>query len=215
MQEYETEEQQIEALKKWWKENSSSLLIGLAIGLAAIAGWKTFTDYTRDHSQQASDMYIAVNEQVKQNNFTDKNKLESLTSEYKDTPYAALAALSVAKYYYEKGEVEAAIKQLQWAEQNTDVEETRHIARLRLATVYIADSRLEQAEALLNQAYPAEFTARYEELKGDLYVAMGDDQQARAAYDKAILAQGLTVTPWLKMKRNNVGATIVKSEPVS
>ena len=42
MEVYETEEQQVEAVKKWWKENGVSLIVGVVMGLSAIAGWKYY-----------------------------------------------------------------------------------------------------------------------------------------------------------------------------
>lgn len=204
MQEYETEEQQIEAVKQWWKENSSSLFFGVAIGLAGIFGWQYYGEYSTERTQTASDLYTAISQQVRINNFSDVNKLEQLTTDFADTPYAALAALSVASYYFEKGEADEAITQLQWAQQHSENDEVRHIARVRLATVYLNQKQYENAEALLSQTYPEAFTARYEELKGDLYNAKGDTAQAIEAYDKAIASQTDTVTPWLRMKRDSL-----------
>ena len=205
MQDFETEEQQIEALKKWWKENSSSLFFGLAIGLAGIFGWQYYNDYTTTHSQTASDLYNVVSQQVKNGELTDINKVEQLAKEFSDTPYAVMAAMAAASYYFEKGETEEAIKQYQWALDNSKIEENTHLAATRLATVYLGAGQLDKAETLLNRPHPDAFTARYEELKGDLYVARGDNQQARTAYDKAINSMQGAATPWLQLKRDNLG----------
>ncbi len=201
---YETEEQQVEALKQWWKENSASLFFGLAIGLAGIFGWQYYDDYTTGHAQTASDMFNVINEQVKRSELTDINKLEALTTEYRDTPYAAAAALAAASYYFEKGEMEQAIRQYQWVLANSDIEENRQLASLRLAQLHIAQGQLDAAESLLQSEHPQAFSARYAELRGDLYVARGDHARARAAYDEAIRQQA-SPTPWLVMKRENLG----------
>ena len=37
---YETEEQQVEAIKKWWKANGNTLIIGAVVGLAGLWGWR-------------------------------------------------------------------------------------------------------------------------------------------------------------------------------
>ena len=60
MQDFETEEQQIEAFKNWWKENASSLLIGLAIGGFAIGGGSFYKESQYQHAVEASDMYVSV-----------------------------------------------------------------------------------------------------------------------------------------------------------
>ena len=41
----ETEEQQIAALKKWWSENSTSIIVGVALGLAGVFGGKAWIGY--------------------------------------------------------------------------------------------------------------------------------------------------------------------------
>lgn len=206
MQQYETEEQQIEALKKWWKENSSSLFFGLAIGLAGIFGWRYYIDYNQQHAQQASDLFTVINQQVRLGELTDINKLEQLTTEFTGTPYAVMAAMSAASHYFDKGNTEQAVHYFQWARDNSDIEENTHLAITRLATVHISSGQLDAAESLLQQDYPAAFAARYEELRGDLYAARGDYSQARAAYDKAILGQQGNATPWLILKRDNLPA---------
>ncbi len=203
---YETEEQQVEALKNWWKENSSSLFFGLAIGLAGIFGWQYYNDYTTGQAQRASDLFNTINKQVKRSELTDLNKLEQLTGEYKDTPYAAAAALSAASYYFDKGEVDKAIEQYQWVLANSDIEENVQLAATRLARLYIAEGRLDEAESLLQKDHPQAFAAQYAELKGDLYVTRGGHAQARAAYDEAIRHQQGSPTPWLMLKRENLGA---------
>ena len=204
MAEYETEEQQIEAFKQWWKENSRSLFFGLAIGLSGVFGWQYYVKHTTEHAQQASDLYTVISQQVKAGNFTDINKLETLTTEYTNTPYAVLAALSVASYHYDKGNTEEAITQLQWAIANSTNEEVSHIATIRLATVYLNQKQYDEAEEMLSQGYPEAFTTRYEELKGDLYTAKGNTGLAIEAYDKAIQSQSGQVTPWLRMKRQSL-----------
>ncbi|MEW8396328.1 MAG: tetratricopeptide repeat protein, partial [Candidatus Thiodiazotropha sp.] len=40
MSEYQTEEEQVEAIKRWWKENGTSVIAGLVIGLGGIFGWQ-------------------------------------------------------------------------------------------------------------------------------------------------------------------------------
>ena len=60
MNEYETEEQQLEALKKWWKENATSLILGLAIGVSGLFGWRYYLDQNHMHAVMASDMYMQL-----------------------------------------------------------------------------------------------------------------------------------------------------------
>ena len=208
MNEYETEEQQVEALKKWWKENSTSLIFGLLVGVTALFGWRYYVDQNHIHAVQASDLYMQVMRSTSLNIVDDKtiDMHNKLLNEYSDTPYAALSSLALAKSEYEKDNVEAAATQLELAVKYAADEEIKQIASLRLAGVYIEQKKYDEASALLNAAHETAFDAQYEELKGDLYVAKGDVAQARTAYDRAITLQGFSASKWLKLKRQNLGA---------
>lgn len=209
MEEFESEDQQIEAIKKWWKENGVSLLLGLGIGVGALLGWREYLAYQTDHSAAASDLYQAVQTQVAQNRLDDAhiNKADIIRNEYSDTPYAALASMAQAKYEFEHGDIDSALMHLRWASENSTEPDVQHVAKLRLARILIARKKYGEAETILLESYPAAFTAGYEELKGDLHVAKGEIAQARVAYDKAINATDGNASRWLRLKRQDLGSS--------
>ncbi len=213
MNEYETEEQQIDALKRWFKENGTSLVIGLAVGLSGIFGWRYYVEQSHVNAVLASDLYMEVVQQVSQQRMTQQSLDDSvfdinnqLINEFSKTPYAALSSLLLAKYEYEKGNVDAAIAQLELAVRHASDDQIKQIASLRLARLYIEQEKFSEAQALLDNASETAFAAQAQELKGDLHHAKGDFVQARIAYDKAISLQGVEASKWLKLKRQNLGA---------
>ena len=210
MSEYETEEQQVEALKRWWKENSTSLFLGLFLGVSGLFGWRYYVDQNNVHAVQASDLYMQVMQSTVLNTVDDKiiDINNKLINEYADTPYAALSSLALAKSEYEKDNVDAAATQLELAVKHASDDVIKQIANLRLAKIYIEQSKYDEALALLNLSHAAAYDAQYEELKGDLHMAKGDVAQARSAYDKAIDLQGAAASRWLKLKRQNLGASL-------
>ena len=207
MNEYETEEQQVEALKKWWKDNGTSLILGLAVGVSALFGWRYYNDQNHYHAVQASDMYMQVMQAAALQKVDDKiiDLNNTLINDFSDTPYAALSSLSLAKSEYESGNVEGAAAQLELAVKHASDDVIKQIASLRLASVYIEQKKHDAALLILNSEHDSAYDAQYEELKGDLYTAMGDPAQARTAYDKAIGLQGLSASKWLRLKRENLG----------
>ena len=209
MEEFESEDQQIEAIKKWWKENAVSLLLGLGIGVGALLGWREYLAYQTDHSAEASDLYQAVQTQVAQNRLDDAhiNKADMIRNEYSDTPYAALVSMAQAKYEFEHDNIDSALMHLRWASENSTEPDVQHVANLRLARILIAQKKYDEAETVLLAAHPDAFTAGYEELKGDLYVAKGEIAQARVAYDKAINATDGNASRWLRLKRQDLGSS--------
>ncbi len=205
--EYETEEQQVEALKKWWKENGTSLIVGLFVGVSSLFGWRYYVEQNNTHLVQASDLYMQVMQSVAKKTTDDKtiDFHNKLINDYSDTPYAALASLALAKTEYEKDNVDAAATQLELALKHANDDITKQIANLRLASVYLEQKKYDEAMALLNMKHDAAYDAQYEELKGDLFNAKGETAQARVAYDKAISLQGVSASKWLMLKRQNLG----------
>lgn len=213
---FETEEQQIEALKRWWKENGRMVIAGLILGVAVIAGWRFYVDYKKQHEEMASAIYENVMLAVSANSELAEQELRvnNLMAEYADTPYASLAALVLAKQQLQNNDALKAQQQLDWVIKHTKQPELQHIARLRLVRILLASKQYDQANALLNIDYPESFAALYEELKGDVYLANGDKDNARIAYDKAILSSGGQASQLLKLKRDDLGVADM-SEPSS
>ena len=206
MQDFETEEQQLDALKQWWKENSSSLFIGLAIGGFTLGGWNFYNQSQFDHGIEASDMYVSVVAQAEVNaeSAFDTLIVDKLAAGYSDTPYAALSALVVAKHAVANGDIDQAVSRLQWAMDNAVEQEVASVAQLRLARLMLSQKKYDEVNALLSSKHSEAFNALYEELKGDLFVAKGEIEQARIAYDKAIAGSG-NGNRWLRLKRQDLG----------
>ena len=40
MSEYQTDEEKVEAIRKWWRENGTAVVAGLVLGLAGLIGWQ-------------------------------------------------------------------------------------------------------------------------------------------------------------------------------
>ena len=57
MSTYQTEEEQVEAIKAWWKENGKSVIGGAVLGLALVGGFKGWTEYSRVQAESASSYY--------------------------------------------------------------------------------------------------------------------------------------------------------------
>lgn len=190
METHTTEEQQIAALKSWWKENGSSIVTGIVLGLAVLFGAKAWFAYQERTAQNASNVYMVMMnalEMVDAATVTERAGL--LISEFSGTPYAAFAALALAKLQLDAGELEAAQAQLQWALDNSSSGEIQAITRLRLARVLVARGELDAAQQLLDQAVPGSaFDALYTEVRGDIYQARGEAVLASDAYQQALAA---------------------------
>jgi len=188
METHVTEEQQLEAVKKWWQENGSSIITGVILGLAILFGVKAWLAWRENVAQQASDIYATMLSALRHEDSTaTAERAGMLISEYSGTPYAALAALAIARVRVEENSLEAAQTQLQWVVDHAKTDYIRAIARLRLARVKLALKDTDGAEAVLNAAGPAVDTeVMFAELRGDIDSARGKPQQAADAYQKAL-----------------------------
>jgi len=182
------EKEQIEALQKWWKENGSSIITGLLLGVAILLGGKAWFGYQETQSQNASNIYavmMGASQAGKQEEV--RTQANRLIAEYTDTAYAPLASLLLAKYAVQDGELAAAQAQLQWALDQTASPEIRHEARMRLLRVMIAQQQYAPAAQLLDSVTElGPYESLYAELEGDLAVAEGEPEKAASAYKKAL-----------------------------
>lgn len=188
MELYETEEQQVEALQKWWKENGTSALIGLGIGIAAILGWNYWLDYKKVEMGKASAIYDQLLKDANENKVADIDAVaKKIKAEFGSTEYATYSVLIQAKTKIDAGDLASAKELLQGlANQSNDLSQ---LAKLRLVRLYLATGEFEKGLQLVAQVDPkaaAGFEGNYDELVGDLYVALDRVDEARSSYQKAI-----------------------------
>jgi len=181
---YETEEQQIEAVKKWWKEYGMTIFAGLAIGLVGIFGYRYYNEHQESQMAETShayDMVIA--------NLNDKEKFIAEAANYKaenaGTIYSNLLSLQLAKLAVDEGDLATAGQHLSDILDDPRHGTIEHIARLRLGRIILAQGDADKALALIADATKDEYRSSYEMLRGDIWMAKGDRNRARQAYDTA------------------------------
>ncbi|HEX5056896.1 MAG TPA: tetratricopeptide repeat protein [Gammaproteobacteria bacterium] len=208
-----SEEEQIENLKAWWKENGPSVLFGLFIGVAVLFGWNYWKDQKARQAAEASALYTQMLVKMDSNQPADQytSTIETLRSKYDDTAYAALAALLAAKLAVDQNNIDGAVKDLEWVIGNADQPEIKITAKLRLARLFLSQGNFGQTEALLNENYPEAYTAVAEELRGDLQVAKGSPETARQAYERALSASD--IAPYTRQLIQNKLDQLTPPEP--
>ncbi len=187
MADYETEEQQVEALKQWWAENGRAVLMGIGLGLALIFGWRSWQGHQNTVAETASSAYTSVMESLenKDEGETFLGKVDSLKSEHGGTAYAAMASLAEARFHVEKEDLPKAEDALRWALDSGSFEEIKSIARLRLARVLAAQDKHDEALTLLDSVTGESYAGMVDEIRGDIYLDKGDAEQALVAYKRA------------------------------
>jgi len=206
--EFSTEEEQVEAIKKWWKENGTSLIIGVVLGLSLLFGWRYWTDYNENQMAAASDAYMRLSGMIEQKNMDSATaQNQAMRVEYPQSSYAPIASLALAKYAVEENSLEQAAELLGWAVDHSTIAGVKHISRLRLAQVMLQQDKSLEVLALLDVVDMDTFQARYEELRGDAYVMQGERKKAYQAYTVSLLMlpPGSRARVLLEMKANDLG----------
>jgi predicted negative regulator of RcsB-dependent stress response len=206
---YDLEEQeQIDALKAWWRENGRLVIVALlaaALAAAAVGGWRHYKD-TR--AQKASQLYTALEDAVRSDDSKQvKDLAGQLIDQYGSTAYGPMAALAAAKVDFDAGDLASAAARLEWAAEHARDEETRAVARLRLAGVRLDEKRYDEALKVLEQPHPESFAGLYADLRGDVLVAQGKAAEAREAYKLALekLPEQSSYRPVVQVKLDGLG----------
>ena len=188
MEQY-TDDERVEDLKKWWRDNGASILVGIALGIIAIFGWRYWMGYRDAQAEKASAAYDAFIEALEKADVTQaQQRSQSLQADFPKSTYSAMAMLRLAKQAAESGDLTAAAQRLQWVIDHAQLEELQDIARLRLARVLLADGKLDEASKRLEQVKITSLNAEREELRGDLALAKNEVDKARNAYAQALAA---------------------------
>lgn len=209
-----TEEEQIEAIKAWWKENGSAVIVGIIIGVGSLVGWRGWSNYQENQAMAASALYQEMlNAGQRGNNDTIEETGQQLIEKYGGTTYASLAALMLARQAVQNDDLETAEQHLRLALDKAPDPSIEHVARLRLLQVLTAREQYDSALKMINKTAPGQFAAQYEEMRGDILLAQNDAAAARQAYQKALAnsrpqAAGRET---LEMKLDNLGGSAAES----
>ena len=211
MEIYNSEQEQVEALKAWWDKNGRSALAALAVFLLSVLGWQGWNDHRNQVAEAASSNYQQMVELMGEDSAKAMEAGRALIASYPDSIYAAMASLAMAKLAAEQQDLDGAAAHLSAALQRSEQPELTALARLRLARVEMAQGKLDAALATLGAAD----SAASNELRGDILLAQGKSDEARAAYAKALdgYADAIDKRELVQMKLDDLA--VAKSEAES
>jgi len=182
---YTSEREQVDAIKKWWQDNGKSIVLGLAVGLAGLGGYRYWNGMQDAQAENASINYEQFLNLAAQG--TGKEALETgdaILKAYPDSSYARLTALLMAKLAVDDGKPEDAKKHLQWVIDHAGSDEVVAIARARMAQLVLAGGDADAALRLFQQIGKTGSSA-FPELKGDILAKLGKTDEAAQAYADA------------------------------
>ncbi|OGS91327.1 MAG: hypothetical protein A2061_07500 [Gallionellales bacterium GWA2_59_43] len=180
------EQEQLDTLKAWWKDNGNFVLGALLVVVVAMGGWRGWQYYQNKQSAEAATLYAEFTRQLESNDAKRVNDAAAaVMDKYAGSAYASRAALLAAQVNEFSKDVARAKTQLQWVIDHTGEASLKDVARLRMAAILMDEKAYDGAMKLLNAAHPDSFNGLYSDLKGDVLSAQGKTDEARTAYKLA------------------------------
>ncbi len=200
MEQFATEEQQVEAIKRFWKEHGTAIIVGAALGLGGLWGWRWYTDNQLETREQASIAYQQKVEQLGQEGAAAE--LDAFIKANADSGYAGIAALLAARQAVAERDWDSAAAHLTTVVTHAEDQHIKSIAGIRLARVQLEMNQPDAALSTLNDINDDAFAAQVSEVKGDVYVHQDKFDDARMAYSSAL--EKNANNPLLQMKLDNL-----------
>ena len=181
------EQEQMDALKAWWKDNGKWLMLTVALvvgGVAAVRGWQS---YQNNQAGGAAILYAELEMQLGSNDPKRINDAAAaVMDKFSSTAYAPRAALMAAQINIHVRDLARAKTQLQWVIDHSAESGLQNVARLKLASVMLDEKNYTDALKLLETTSAEAYTALFADLRGDVLSAQGKVEEARTAYKQAL-----------------------------
>ena len=176
----DSEEEQVDKLKKWWNSNGKQIIAGAVIGLGAIFGWNSYVDYQDNQALNARALYLSY-----ASDSANVGDYDKLIKDHPSSSYADQGTLLMAKYLFDAGNYSLALDAIKplMNRENSVIAST---AILRTASLYLELGQHEEALAVLNIENTNGFSGLFYNLAGDIYLDLGNNEEAKKNYALAI-----------------------------
>ena len=208
-----TEDEQLDAIKQWWKRYNGIVIVSVSVLMLVISGFRYWSWHEQKVTQQASNTYEHL--MVAFSNHDNKGVrgyAHQLLTSYGKTVYADAARLTLAKLYIERANYPRAHEKLNDVAEHSKMPALKQVAIIRLARLLIAEKSYDKALNELAKVIDSTYLPVINELKGDIYVAMNRYPEAVSFYREAlneVQAKGMG-NLFLEMKANEL-ATLKQS----
>ena len=180
------EQEQLDQLKAFWKRYGNLVTWTLIAVLAAFAAWNGWHWWQRDQAVKAGSMFDQLDKAAQAGDADQAARVfADMKSNYPRTAYTEQGGLLAAKVQFDKGQADAALTTLAWVGANAVEVEYQTLARLRAAGILLDQKKYDDALKQLDAATAPDFAALVDDRRGDVLLAQGKKDEAKAAYTKA------------------------------
>jgi predicted negative regulator of RcsB-dependent stress response len=186
-EEYLTDDEQLEAVKRAFTEYAPWILGGVVLGVGGWFGIQYYRSHQNARAMQAAEQFTQMTAALQMNDAQKSLQIaDGLIKNFPSSPYADQAQLTLARIDVDSGKAADAVAPLTQVMNNSKDAELKQIARLRLARILIDQGKPDDAIATLAQGTPGSFAGRYHEVHGDALYAKKDIPGAVAEYNQAL-----------------------------
>ena len=196
----DSEEEQVDKIKKWWNNNGKQIIGGAIIGLGSVFAWNYYGDYQDGQALNARTLYLSF--------ASDSNNIgayDKLIQDHASSSYSEQATLLMAKYLFD---AENYILALSSIEPLIDSESSiiASTAVLRMASIQLQLGQHENALSTLNIDGEDGFSGLIYNLTGDVYLDLDNVEQAKKYYTLAIknITQNSSLTQLIQIKLDDL-----------
>ena len=220
-----TEEEQIEAFKRWWNENWVTVVLPLVVCIFLYVGWYWWQGHKDAQAALASEKYEEIMDMLNAaeaaDGLTAKQKeelmlkAEKLVSEHSHTLYADFVNLIIGDIYVEDKELDKAANYINRVVQNGVNGSVSLLATSRLAKIYLNQGRYDEALMLVSHIEDKSFASIFSEIQGDILYAKGDIAAANTAYRSAMENLGPQDMSRGGLLQTKISTTTIAVEPLN
>ena len=176
----DTEEEQVDKIKKWWNSNGKQILAGAALGLVGVFGWNSYGDYQDSQALNARTLYLSY-----ASDSTNIGAYDKLIKDHSSSSYADQATFLMANYLFEAGNYALALDSLKplISRENVVIAST---AILRSASLHLQLGEHNDALAILDVDSGEGFSGLFYNLTGDIFLDLNNKEEAKKYYSLAI-----------------------------
>lgn len=203
--ELSNDNEQVDALRRFFADNGKALVVGVVLGVGALVGWRYWSSHQDGNAKETSASYQQLTTALDAKQAKTVDAASKFASENSNT-YGALASLDLAKHFVDEKQLDKAAAQLQSGLKATDDANLQAVLNLRLARIQLQQKKADDALKTLDTVKGDGWVAIIADIRGEALLSKGDMQGARDAWSKGIASDA---TPALKemmqMKMNNLG----------
>lgn len=204
MEIYENENDQVDAIKRFFAENGKALAVGVILGVGALIGWRYWNSHQTESARSASLSYQTVVSSLSAGKAENLSAAEKFAADNKNT-YGALASMELAQQFVDQNQLEKAAAQLQQGLAATSDENLNAVITLRLARVQVQLKQADTALKTLDSVKGEGWAAIVADLRGEALLSKGDKQGARSAWEAGVKSNASpALSEMMQMKINNL-----------